>query len=169
MFAANCLTSCVRTATTVPSPIDAALPLTFATALTVPVLPLIEIVTSPLAALCPPASVVLALILTVLLPASADSIVTGPTNFMPIEPILTSISALTDCGLSADTTRAPGTFGTSLFRSLTMLHAVSALETGKDSFKVGILRSSVDPRMTAGFWDYPDARSVQPPPGQHRR
>ena len=46
-FAENCLTSCVSTATTVPSPIDAALPLTFATALIVPLPPLSEIVTSP--------------------------------------------------------------------------------------------------------------------------
>ena len=63
------------------------------------------IVTSPEALLCPPASRVFALILTVLEPASADSIVTGPLNFMPIEPILTSISALTDSALSAYATR----------------------------------------------------------------
>src|SRR6185295_16735390 len=61
---------------------------------------------------------------------------------MPIEPILTSIWALTDSGLSADTTLAPGTHGTSLFRSLTMVHALSGSETGNDSFNVGILRSS---------------------------
>lgn len=65
----------------------------------------------------------LALIVTVRLATSVESILTGPVNVMPIAPILTSISALTASGLSTDFTRAPGTHGTSVPRSLMTLHA----------------------------------------------
>jgi hypothetical protein len=54
---------------------------------------------------------------------------------------LTSIAALADSGLSADTTLAPGTQGISLLRSLMVVQAESGFDTENVSFNVGILRS----------------------------
>ena len=79
-FALNCLTSSWRTAWTVPSPIDAALPLTFAVPSTVPPSPPIWIVTVPSALLWPPDSFAWALTTARLEPASVSTISTGPLN-----------------------------------------------------------------------------------------
>jgi hypothetical protein len=88
----------------------------------VPEPPASEIVTSPVALLWPPTSRVLALIFTVLLLGSADSIFTGQDELHAHRAHLDLDLGL-QSGPSADATRAPGTHRTSWLRALMTLLA----------------------------------------------
>src|SRR5204863_493700 len=121
---------------TVPSPIDATLPDTLASALTLTWLPETVIVTSPAALLWPPFSLVSARICAVV--PEVETIWTGPLKTMPIDPIFTVISALALVGLSVERTFAPGTQGMSLLRSLIAAQLALPLGTENDSLRTGM-------------------------------
>ena len=67
-----------------------------------------------------------------------ETISTGPVKTMPIEPILTVISAVAFVGLSVAMTLAPGTQGMSLLRSLIAAQLAWPLGTENDSLRTGM-------------------------------